>query len=379
MTKRIVVQGGTSLGHAIAAVLAADPAHSVTVLTRQPHRWSSVVRAIYLDKAEVSGQVHVTSDPAAALEGAEVLFVCLPLTARAQGLAAIAPHLPNDCWVGGVPGFAGFDREALKALGPSAKVFGLQRVPYVRKTISYGETVWISGIRPKLFVATLPGGEAADLATQIEALLNIPTSPLSGYLAVNLSASNAIFHPARLLGAFGDVPPDHPFSHRPQFYEDWDDASSQAYLGLDDDLQRIARALGVDSHEAVSIREHFGVDDPSALTHRIRGIRALRDRPLPLRGSEGAFRIDPLSPYVTEDACFALPVLRSLADLAETPTPWMDLALRWSERLTGQEFLRGGRLAGAAAQGFPLAGPEIPRTLANRPVASDALLSIFSE
>ena len=354
MSKRIAVCGGTSLAHALAAVVAADRDNEVTVLTRQPSRWSRTVRAIYLDLAEVGGPLaRVSSDPADVVSGAAVVFVCVPFPARRGVLQWIAPYLAPDCWIGGIPGFAGFDWEARSVFGPDARIFGLQRVPYVRKTISYGDTVWISGIRPRLFLAALPAAAAPDVAARIEALLGIPTTALSNYLAVSLSASNAIFHPARLLGAFGDLRPEDRLPRRAQFYEDWDDASSEAYFGLDADIQSIAAALSISPNEATPIGTHYGVHSVKDLTDRIRSIRALRDRPLPLIGAEGNYTLDMNSPYITEDACFALVVLRSLADVAGVATPWLDRAIRWAEQWTGRCFLAGGAVRGPDSELLP--------------------------
>lgn len=355
MIRKIAIcGGGTSLGHALTAVLAANPENEVRVWTRQPHRWGTKVRAIYLDIAEIGGAPAVVSaEPGETVAGAELVLVCLPFPARRAALKQMAPYLMPTAWVGGIPGFAGFDWEARAVFGPGTRLFGLQRVPYVRKTISYGEAVWISGIRPRLFLAALPSNQTAELAQRIEELLSIPTTALSTYLPVSLSASNAIFHPARLLAAFAEADPFAPHERKAQFYEEWDDASSVAYIGMDEDVQRIARALDVSPSEAVPIMEHFHASTIGEMTDRIRGISALRDRALPVTGSDGNYRLDPASPYVTEDACFALVVLRSMADLARVETPWLDRGVRWAESVTGRRFLRNGKIDGPDVLGLP--------------------------
>jgi hypothetical protein len=310
-------------------VLAADPANEVRLLTRQPGRWSTKIRAIYRDIAEVSGLLEVvTDDVCTAVRGAGTILVCTPLQTRAELLRRIGPELSPGAWVGGIPGFGGFERDAA-SLPEHARVFGLQRVPYVRKTISYGEAVWLSGIRPRLFVGTLPSASASEAAALVEELLGIPTTPLSTYSAVALSASNAIFHPARLVTCF----PAPEFRAAPmrgfQFYEDWDDDASIAYLALDADVQAIASGLAVPPGEAVPIPEHFGISNSGQLTTRIQTIRALRDRSLPMRGAER--RLDMESHYLTEDAWFALPALQRLGREARVPTPAIDQAVGWAE------------------------------------------------
>ncbi len=352
VSRAITLCGGTSLGHALAAVLAADPENEVRLLTRRPRRWSSKVWAIYRDIAEVGGPLALaTDDPGAALKNARLVFVCAPLPMRGALLREIAPHIEDSAWIGGIPGFGGFDWLAESMLGQRVTIFGLQRVPYVRKTISYGEAVWISGIRPRLYVGTRPASAAPAIAAVLQTALSIPTSPLSSYLPVNLSASNAIFHPARLMSCF---PAPH-FCAAPSkgelFYEDWDDAASIAYLGLDGDIQAAARSLGVLPSEAQPISEHFGIASPTELTERIRTIRALRGRRLPLRGAMRS--LDCESAYMTEDACFALPVLKALADAANICTPWFDRALQWTEQASSLSFLVDNRLAGKDSFAIP--------------------------
>jgi hypothetical protein len=345
MSLTVTLCGGTSLAHALAAVLAANPENEVRVWTRQPGRWSSKVRAIYRDIAEVGGPLAlVTNNLGEAVCGASLVFVCTPLQTRGSLLQEIAAHLKDGAWVGGIPGFGGFDWEAASILGHRAIIFGLQRVPYVRKTISYGEAVWISGIRPRLFVGTRPASAAPTVADALESLLSIPTSPLSSYLPVSLSASNAIFHPARLVSCFPAPLFCAPPARGELFYEDWDDAASVAYLGLDGDIQATAQALGISTSEAQPISEHFDIASPSELTQRIRNIQALRDRRLPLRGV--VRELDRESAYVTEDACFALPTLKALAEATGIRTPWIDLALRWTEQACGLSFLVDDRLVG---------------------------------
>lgn len=332
MTCRIAVCGGTSLGHAIAAALGADPANEVRVLTRQPARWSPEVRAIYLDVAEIRGALAmVTDEVGRAIEGADVVLICTPLQTREKLLRAAAPWLSDATWIGGVPGFGGFDVVATAALGRTRRIFGLQRVPYVRKTISYGEAVWISGIRPRLFVAALRPADTPAATLLVENLFGIPTSPLSDYLAVALSASNAIFHPARLTTAFPAPAFQASAERGEQFYEHWDDEASAAYLHLDMDVQAIVKSCGLAEGEAEPIARHFGIATVPELTARIRAIRALRDRRLPMRGSERA--LDLTSPYISEDARFALPALKQVAQIMGVQTPHIDEALEWVDLL----------------------------------------------
>lgn len=353
--KRVAVCGGGSLAHALAAVIGARPDVETRVLTRQPSRWSREIRGIYLDIAEVRGRIALaSSDPAEAVGGADMVLVCVPACARAQLLAAIAPWVAPHAWVGGCPGFGGFDWQARAILGPQSRIFGLQRVPYVRKTISYGEAVWISGIRPRLVLGALPASQAPALARSVEELLGIPTDPLPHYLPVTLSASNPLFHPARIYSAFADLPGGARLGQRALFYEEWDDAASEAYLALDDELQSICGKIPLDMSAAQPIRLHYGVDDAAALTRRIRALRSLRDRHLPLQDTGNGYVPDVQSYYFTEDVPFGLLIVKGVADIAGVETPHIDAVLAWAQRVMGCDYLSDGRAEGADCVELPL-------------------------
>jgi hypothetical protein len=352
---RISICGGGSLSHAVAAVLGARSDVEVRVLTRQPRRWSGNLRAIYLDIAEITGRVSLaSSDPQTAVAGADIVILCVPSCARERILTAIAPFVDKHTRVGCFPGFGGFEWQARHILGAEVRIFGLQRVPYVRKTISYGEAVWISGIRPRLFVGALPASDAPAIAHLLEDLLSIPSDPLPNYLPVTLSASNAIFHPARIYSAFSGLTEQAGLPDRKLFYEEWDDAASIAYLSLDKELQAICARIPADLSAAQPIGVHYGVADAAALTQRIRTIRALRDRHLPLLRHESGFIPDVLSSYFTEDIPFGLLVVKAVAETVDLRTPYIDTVLHWAQSAMKRSYLMGERIGGADVAALPL-------------------------
>jgi opine dehydrogenase len=254
-------------------------------------------------------------------------------------LAAIRPHLAPGSWVGAVPGYGGFDWRARRALGSEVPLFGLQRVPYVRKTVAYGEVVWISGIRPRLYVAALPAARVEEIAASLEQLLSIPTTPLASYLSVNLSTSNPTFHPARIYTALGGASERKLFNQCDRFYEDWDQAASDAFLALDRELATIAERFPRSLGGVVPIFKHYGARDAAELTVKIRSIRALRDRLLPLVRTAGGWRADTFSPFFTEDIPYGLLTIRGIAEIVDVPTPTMDAILQWAGSMTSDVLL----------------------------------------
>jgi hypothetical protein len=343
---RVCICGGGSLAHALAAAIGARADVELRVLTRQPDRWSRQVRGIYLDVAEIVGNLAAVSADPAIVADAEFVLIALPAPAIEEVLRRIEPFVRPASWVVGIPGYGGFDWMARSILGPDVPLCGFQRVPYVRKTISYGEAVWISGIRPRLFVATLPSARCAEAASAVSDLLGIPASPLPNYLAVNLSASNPTFHPARIHTAFRELEPGIGPRDRGLFYEDWDDAASDAFLALDKERAAIASAYPLDGSGVVPILQHYGAADAGDLTGKIRRIRALRDRHLPLVRSATGWVPDVHSSYFVEDIGYGLYPIRALAEIVDIRVPTTDAILDWAGRLMHETMVdRDGRFA----------------------------------
>ncbi|MBN3815978.1 NAD(P)-binding domain-containing protein [Paraburkholderia sp. Se-20369] len=352
---RICVCGGGSLAHALVAVLGASASNEVRLLTRQPERWSRRIRLIYLDKAELYGAVHaVSDDPSEVVADADLVILAIPHAAREVVLRRIAPYLSPHTWLAGFPGYGGLPWAVRLALGPEQRLLGLQRVPYVRKVVSYGEVVWVSGIRPELFVATVPSHYAPSAARWLQVLLNIPTTPLAHYLAVCLSNSNPIFHPARLYSRWRDASPEGVWATRPQFYEDWDEPASARYLACEHDLQSIGRACPVDLSGRRTLLEHYGARDAREMTQIIRRIAALRDRPMPMRAVDHGWTPDLHSYYFAEDVPYGIVVQRALAEIVGVATPALDEVIRWAQRWMGRTWLDDGHALGSDTRGLPL-------------------------
>ncbi|WP_233445127.1 NAD/NADP octopine/nopaline dehydrogenase family protein [Paraburkholderia caribensis] len=288
----------------------------------------------------------MSDDPADVVTDAEMVILAIPHMARESTLRRIAPFLDSGTWLAGVPGFGGLIWTARLVLGPDQRVLGLQRVPYVRKVVSYGEVVWVSGIRPQLFVATVPSAEAPKAAILLQAMLNIPTKPLNHFLDVCLSNSNPIFHPSRLYSLWTRETSDLVWRHRPQFYEEWDEPASRVYLACESDLQAIAASCPTDLSDRQTLLEHYGVKTSSEVTETIRRIAALRDRPVPMREVDGGWTPDLHTYYFTEDIPYGIVIQRALAEIVKVSTPMLDEVISWAQSWMKKTWLdAGGNIA----------------------------------
>jgi opine dehydrogenase len=148
---RVCICGGGNLGHALAGIIGSNPAVDVRVLTRRPNEWGSIIKVYWRENHVCLGRISaVSSNARAVVSGSDVVLLALPAFARRSVLEQVRPYVGPSTWIGSIPGTEGFDWLANEVLGPKHKVFGTQRAPYVCHTVKYGQSVLVSGVRPRL-------------------------------------------------------------------------------------------------------------------------------------------------------------------------------------------------------------------------------------
>jgi hypothetical protein len=351
----ICVVGGSSLAHSLVAVLGSREEAEVRVLTRQPERWRACVKGHYRDLLIEGRLARAASDPAEVVPGAGIVLIAVPPAAHREVLLKVQPHLDPGAWVGGMPGYGGFDWQARRVLGRGPTLFGVQRIPYVSHVVEYGREVAITGIRPQLFLAALPATEVNEVAATLERLMHTRVVPTGNYLNVTLSTSNPIMHPARLYGLLSGWRPGQTYDRCPYFYRDWDEVSTVVYLRCADELQAVSRALPLDLGYVKGLVQHFEVATREDITAKIRGLASLAHRPAPLsRRESGGYEVDLQSRYFTEDIPYGILIQRAVAELVGVPTPMFDQIIRWAQGLMGAEFLVDGSVSGRSAAELPV-------------------------
>ena len=126
MTK-ICICGGGNLGHVCAGFLSAQTDVKVNLLTTHPESWSSTIEVDDPEGKTYHGRLScISSAPAEALSGVDIVLLCLPGYAIRPTLQKIAPYISDSVWVGSVVSSTGFFFEAMKIL-PKNPLFGFQR------------------------------------------------------------------------------------------------------------------------------------------------------------------------------------------------------------------------------------------------------------
>jgi len=380
---RVAICGGGNLAHALAAVVGAVPGFNVRVLTRRPQPWKSTVRAVHGDVV-VEGSVHATSDPGAAVAGAELVIVAAPAYAHAEIITAIAPHLHPEAWLGALPAVGGFDHVVRSAAPSRPRAFGSLRSPYNARIVRRGSIVEVTGVVPRIDLVTSHPEELHCLEALLREALGLPLRTVEPFIAATLSPGSTIFHPSRLY----ELCTQDPAVRTKSFYGSWGRIASETYLDLDRELTALRSALGIDL-PGIGAKEHYGTDEPEMLTRRIRGLKGLPSVKAPFHFESRV--LDTAHRFVQEDLPYGLAVVERVATLAGVPGPTMSrvlqtlraganceagIALKLPERLssltlrewlhdrsgspTMAERTRSKRTAGAALPGRGCAGESLP-------------------
>lgn len=337
---QVAVCGDSAIAHSVAAICGWK-GHAVRLLTRSQDRWRDrLTGRSPTGEKFVAPLLLVTDDPAEALGGVDVAFVCVPHAAINAELASITPHVTEGMLVGGIPGFGGFGLLARRLREKGCVVFGTQRIPFVVRGCDYAKQVHIGAVRRQTFVGTLPAGSARPVAEFVGDLLGIRTVPVSHYLNIELSPSNSIVNPARLYSLFGLRAEGRQRSGH-EFFKHWSLEASRTLLALDRELQNGRMTLPRDTSFVAPILLQYDANDEATLTDRFKGLAALYGRPIHLRQSDtGQLELDPHSHYLLEDVDIGLAIVRDILALGQAPTPLMDQILAWGDEIMANAGLQ---------------------------------------
>ena len=322
--KKIVVCGGGNIAHSLAAVISLH--RPVTILTRRPEGWSSRL-SIAQSGNRLSSRFDIaaTSD-VAVVQGADILFIALPQFAFEETLDRIVPWLGAGTTVVFVPAPAKAAEYEAELAARGCTVVGMQRVPFIARTVEYGREVSISAPRRNHRIAVSNDGAKQGLARFLPKLFNGDVAFLSSFRIFAFSNSNPLLHPARLVELLrgGDA---GTYSACPYFYAEWTDASSDLYVNADREMFACLRVIDPRSAatDYESVLEHYGVGSCTALTEKIRNIQSFKSIKAPWKQADGGrWTPDFTSRDFTEDIPFGTKVIQDYARKAGIETPTID-------------------------------------------------------
>jgi hypothetical protein len=338
---KITVVGGGNLGALLAANCSLVSGVSVTLLTRKPDSFSSILKVVDEEQGTTfeSKSIVITADYRQALADAELILCTLPSFLRGQFAIDAQPYLSSNSLVGFVPGSGGVEFSCKNLVDKGITIFGLQRVPYICRMLEAGKTCLCKSKKKTVSIGTIPKGKAIDVCRILEPLLDITMMPLPNYLTVTLTPSNPILHTSRLYSLFKDCPDGQVYKENPLFYHEWTDDASGVLLGCDLELQELCQKIeGLDLLGVVSLLEHYESDSIESLTKKLRSIKAFSGIETPMIKGRDGYTPDWGSRYFTEDYPYGLAIIKGFAILAKCETPNIDKSLFWYQKISGSTY-----------------------------------------
>ena len=326
---------GTSAIAASLCAMACLQGHYVRQINPPGRQLPQTLSCTLPDGTVFQAVLHDTpADIQTALEGIDLVFICVPHHGIEAALSGIAKHLPSSALICGVPGFGGFGIQARTYL-PGQVIFGLQRIPFVIRSFTPNGTLHIGGIRRQTFVGAMPAANARRLAQLITAALGIPAVPVSHYVNIELSQSNTFMNSVRLYALFcGLAAKDYPPAET-EVFADWDSRSSDLFLDMDKELRSVCAKIPRDTSFVAPVLFQYEACDSAMLTDQIRSLTALHGRRIPRSGKGPLAEPDTGSTYVTDDIGIGLRNFRDIARLAGCGSPLADRIWDWAHSLKG--------------------------------------------
>ena len=360
---RVCIIGGGNIGAAIAAMITASKGNLAEIVLHTSQA-ESLDKSFYGLNGDSGLRIGVTlrkitNSYHEAVDNADVIFITHPSFMVRKTVGEILPYLKKGAAVGVVPGSGGAEFFSAQLTEKGHIFFGADRVPCISRRQPDGNVTYFP--KASIRIGTIPCGEAAKACMVIGDLLGIQCLPLACYLTVALTPSNPILHTARLYAIFKDYQKGKVYPHKIFFYREWDLLSSEILLACDAELQHICKALNSLPLEVIPLSIHYESDTPERLTKKIRSIRSLENIESPMIEEGKGFIPDLKSRYFTEDFPYGLCILKDFARICGIDVPYMDMILRWYEKLSGVSYFQGTEFFGrdlrkdALPQGYGLA------------------------
>jgi opine dehydrogenase len=291
---------------------------------------------------EVTGEVDgfatmniVSSDPAEALDNADILMVVVPATGHRPMAELIAPHIKDGQILVLNPGRTGGALEV-------AQVFR-ERNPSVRPYIAEAQTllyaarvtnpaqVHIFGIKTSVPLAALPAYQTVDILPVIRKALP-QFVPGDNVLTTSLDNIGAVFHPAITVLNAGRIEDTHgDFEY---YVEGVTPAVASVLEAIDRERVAVAGALGIRAHTA---REWLYLAYEAAGKTLLDAMRANPG----YRGIKAPGTVQ--HRYITEDVPSSLVPIASIGEMLGVETPMIRSMIHMASAMHGVDYWTEGR------------------------------------
>jgi len=340
--KTIAILGGGNGGFAAAAHLS-TLGHRPQLYNRSAETIAAVREAESIRYSGVLGEGTasvpvVTTDMGEALDGADLVMVCLPATALTAVAAQLADHVDGSRPVLLNPGGTGGALAVRRALAEA----GCESIPPLAETntLTYicrkrsDDHVHVSSLVENVRCGTLPAtdddafGPVSELYPSLERVPNV--------LHTALSNVNAVLHPPGIVLAAAWI--EHTGGDFRFYYDAGTPAVANLMADLDEERLAVADAWGLDVDPFPELFADIG-STTAAAGESGSFLRVLRESE-PNKEIRAPSSVD--HRYFHEDVPFGLVPMRTLARVAGAETPVIDSLITIASSVTGEDYAATG-------------------------------------
>lgn len=375
----LAICGGGNAGHALAVVASQNFDGDIDWLVGSEQKADLLRRGVSADglhsRGVITAKAHrlrtISADPARVIPNADMVMIVVPAFAHAVVLRRIRPYVSDVTTIGCLPTRGGFEFEAAQLVprdgGTRRRIFGLQTLPWSTRVVSPGKVVNIGAAKAEVVLAALPASDGAGIAAQLSEILGTHLVASEGFLNLTLGNPGQFIHPGLMYGHFrswrGE---EYDRDGIPMFYADATDEIGDLVEGLSDDAIAVARAIAVQSGNAINLQEVVSVHEwlRSSYAHVTGDLTSVATcfRTGPIQARKAPMievRPERFVPdfgyrYMSEDVPFGLVITRALAEIVNVRTPAIDEVIRWAQSATHKIYLVGGKLEGRDARDLPI-------------------------
>lgn len=341
---KITIVGAGNMGLCLLGYLSYT-GNDVTLYTKSDrlNRRDLYLNIVEKGKAHLIDNYKITDSKENAFRDTDLVLCTYPAFLRRDFIKEIEDVLNSDSILCFIPGYGGAEYYCKSLLMRGVTICGFQRVPYVARYDVEGSIAKanILSTKKELFIATIPQSNNAKVAKLIQSLLHIPTVPLKEYLAVTMSPSNPLLHISGLYNVFQNSTAESIFPEMLNFYEEWNDSTSELLIAYDEELHEICNSMKpyFELEEIVPLTEYYESETPRLMTKKLQSIEAFKVVKVPLKpaDSEG-YIVDLNSRMFKEDFPFGVCMFKSFALMTGVKTPIIDKLLLFYKKLSGKVY-----------------------------------------
>ena len=316
---KVVICGGGNLAHAFAGELGKNQhVKSLFVISRRPNEWAKELKVFYNHQFDHYAKIDGITNSFEALRDANIVIITLPTQAKIEYIKEIREYIPPKTILISAPSIGGINFAIEKYLF-NIQYACLQRVPYICRIITYGQSV-NTEIKKEVEIY-FSKNSTEETKKLIKTILNIPYKELNSYWPLMLSNSNPILHIAGLCEILRQ---NYPYSYLPKLYDIWTDFASDLKLNVS---------------EYHNLLQHYQVRNTNELTVKLKSITSFKDVLAPLIEKQGIYYIDKNSRYIVEDLPYGTCFIKYIASMLGIKTPNIDSAIRQVQPFMNIEFV----------------------------------------